>query len=82
MEIKNVSVIGAGTMGNGIAHVFAQAGYQITLIDVNPTQLEKALSTIAKNIDRQISKAIFHKIWPTATTVIFNAFYLLFICSF
>ena len=58
MEIKNVSVIGAGTMGNGIAHVFAQAGYQVTLIDVNPTQLEKALSTIAKNIDRQISKGI------------------------
>jgi len=58
MEIKNVSVIGAGTMGNGITHVFAQAGYLVTLIDVNPPQLEKALSTIAKNIDRQISKGI------------------------
>lgn len=54
--IKNVSVIGAGTMGNGIAHVFAQAGFGVTLIDVNPQQLEKALATISKNFDRQIAK--------------------------
>ncbi len=54
--IKNVSVIGAGTMGNGIAHVFAQSGFAVTLIDVSPTQLEKALATIGKNFDRQIAK--------------------------
>ncbi len=53
---KNVSVIGAGTMGNGIAHVFAQAGYKVTLIDVQAAQLEKAVTTIGKNFDRQIAK--------------------------
>jgi 3-hydroxybutyryl-CoA dehydrogenase len=52
----NISVIGAGTMGNGIAHVFAQAGFQVTLVDVNAAQLEKALSTIGKNLDRQVAK--------------------------
>jgi 3-hydroxybutyryl-CoA dehydrogenase len=54
--IKNVSVIGAGAMGNGIAHVFAQAGFSVTLIDVNAAQLEKAMVTIVKNFDRQITK--------------------------
>jgi 3-hydroxybutyryl-CoA dehydrogenase len=54
--IKNVSVIGAGTMGNGIAHIFAQAGFAVTLIDVNAAQLEKALATIDKNMDRQVTK--------------------------
>ena len=54
--IKNVSVIGAGQMGIGIAHVFAQAGFSVTLIDVNAQQLEKAISTIGKNFDRQITK--------------------------
>lgn len=54
--IKNVSVIGAGQMGNGIAHVFAQAGFSLTLIDVNAQQLEKAIATIGKNFDRQIAK--------------------------
>jgi len=53
---RNVSVIGAGQMGNGIAHVFAQAGFSVTLIDVNATQLEKAVATIGKNFDRQIAK--------------------------
>jgi 3-hydroxybutyryl-CoA dehydrogenase len=56
MSIKNVSVIGAGTMGNGIAHVFAQSGFAVTLIDVNAAQLEKAIATIGKNFDRQIAK--------------------------
>ena len=51
-----VSVIGAGTMGNGIAHVFAQSGFTVNLIDVNPSQLQRALTTIEKNIDRQIAK--------------------------
>ena len=56
MDIKNVSVIGAGTMGNGIAHVFAQAGFTVSLVDVSPAQLQKALDTINKNLDRQLSK--------------------------
>lgn len=54
--MKNITVIGAGTMGNGIAHVFAQAGFNVNLADVNAAQLEKALSTIAKNMDRQVAK--------------------------
>jgi 3-hydroxybutyryl-CoA dehydrogenase len=54
--IKNVSVIGAGTMGNGIAHVFAQHGFSVTIIDVSATQLEKALAIIGKNLDRQVAK--------------------------
>jgi 3-hydroxybutyryl-CoA dehydrogenase len=57
MSIKNISVIGAGQMGNGIAHVFAQAGFKVTLIDVNAEQLAKAIATIGKNFDRQIAKA-------------------------
>lgn len=56
MSINKVSVIGAGTMGNGIAHVFAQAGFTVNLVDVNASQLQKALDTITKNLDRQISK--------------------------
>lgn len=56
MKIKNIAVIGAGTMGNGIAHVFAQSGFNVRLADVNTSQLEKAITTIAKNFDRQISK--------------------------
>lgn len=56
MSIKNVCVIGAGTMGNGIAHVFAQHGFSVTIIDVQQQQLDKALSTITINLDRQVSK--------------------------
>lgn len=56
--MKNIAVVGAGTMGNGIAHVFAQHGFQVTLIDVNPSQVEKAMLSIAKNLDRQVSKGI------------------------
>lgn len=54
--MKNVAVIGAGTMGNGIAHVFAQSGFAVNLVDVNAAQLEKALQTITKNFDRQVAK--------------------------
>lgn len=54
--MNKIAVIGAGTMGNGIAHVFAQSGFSVTLIDVNENQLQKALQTIAKNLDRQVSK--------------------------
>jgi 3-hydroxybutyryl-CoA dehydrogenase len=55
-NMKNVAVIGAGTMGNGIAHVFAQFGYQVNLIDVSEAALERALATISKNLDRQVAK--------------------------
>ncbi len=54
--IKQVTVIGAGTMGNGIAHVFAQNGFSVQLADVSAPQLEKALATITKNLDRQVAK--------------------------
>jgi 3-hydroxybutyryl-CoA dehydrogenase len=54
--MQNISVIGAGTMGNGIAHVFAQKGFRVNLIDTQPAQLEKAVKTIAANLDRQIAK--------------------------
>ncbi|MEO6668138.1 MAG: 3-hydroxyacyl-CoA dehydrogenase NAD-binding domain-containing protein [Ferruginibacter sp.] len=52
----HISVIGAGTMGNGIAHVFAQSGFVVNLIDSNPSQLQRALDTINKNLDRQLAK--------------------------
>ena len=54
--MKNISVIGAGTMGNGIAHVFAQNGYKVNLIDVSENSLEKAIKTISKNLDRMVAK--------------------------
>lgn len=54
--MKNIAVIGAGTMGNGIAHVFAQFGHKVTLIDVSQAALDKALLTITKNLDRQVAK--------------------------
>ena len=54
--MNKIAVIGAGTMGNGIAHVFAQYGFRVSLIDVSPEQLQKALGTIVKNFDRQVTK--------------------------
>lgn len=54
--MKNVVVIGAGTMGNGIAHVFAQSGFKVTIVDVSLSQLDRALATIGKNLDRQVAK--------------------------
>ncbi|MDZ4822699.1 MAG: 3-hydroxybutyryl-CoA dehydrogenase [Flavobacteriales bacterium] len=54
--MKNISVIGAGQMGNGIAHVFAQNGYAVTLVDVKQDALDKAIGTITKNLDRQVAK--------------------------
>ena len=54
--MENIAVIGAGTMGNGIAHVFAQRGFKVQLIDAQAPALEKAMATIEKNLDRQISK--------------------------
>jgi len=58
MSIKKIAVIGAGTMGNGIAHVFAQNGFSVNLIDVSQIQLNKAIENISKNLDRQVSKNI------------------------
>lgn len=54
--MNKVAVIGAGTMGNGIAHVFAQSGYKVNLIDISQDALDKALATISKNLDRMVTK--------------------------
>lgn len=54
--MKNISIIGSGTMGNGIAHLFAQQGFEVALVDLSTDQLQKGMSTIAKNMDRQIAK--------------------------
>ncbi len=58
MEIKNISVIGGGTMGNGIAHVFALKGFKVNLIEMNDDLVRKALATITMNLDRQVKKNI------------------------
>ena len=68
--MKYIAVIGAGTMGNGIAHVFAQNNFKVQLIDVNLSQLEKAVQTIGKNLDRQISKGIISE--NDKTTILQN----------
>ncbi|MCE3296040.1 MAG: 3-hydroxybutyryl-CoA dehydrogenase [Crocinitomicaceae bacterium] len=65
--MKKVAVIGAGTMGNGIAHTFAQFGYQVSLIDVAQASLDKGLATIGKNLDRQVSKGALTEEQKTAT---------------
>ena len=56
MVKRNIAVVGAGTMGNGIAHVFASHGYPVTLIDSDPVALRRGMDTIAKNLERQVSK--------------------------
>jgi 3-hydroxybutyryl-CoA dehydrogenase len=61
MEIKQVGVIGAGTMGNGIAHVFARSGYDVLLSDIEPGFLDRALETIGKNLEREVTR---NKITP------------------
>lgn len=63
----NVAVIGAGTMGNGIAHVFAQNGHNVSLIDIAEKALEKGIATITKNLDRQIKKELISEADKTAT---------------
>lgn len=65
--MKNIAVIGAGTMGNGIAHVFAQNGYKVNLIDISEKALEKAIATIGKNLDRQLKKEIISEEEKQAT---------------
>jgi len=54
--MKNIAILGAGTMGNGIAHVFAQNGYQVNLIDISQNAIDKGIATITKNLDRMLSK--------------------------
>ena len=54
--MKLISVIGAGTMGNGIAHAFAQSGYKVNLIDLSSDALDRAILSITKNLDRQLAK--------------------------
>ncbi len=54
--MKNIAVIGAGTMGNGIAHTFAQSGFQVQLIDISQDSLDRGMATIAKNLDRMVAK--------------------------
>ena len=56
MKIKKIAVIGAGTMGNGIAHTFAQCGFQVSLIDISPESLERGLDTVKKNLDRMVKR--------------------------
>ncbi len=65
--MKNITVIGSGTMGNGIAHVFAQFGYSVSLVDISEPALQKALATIAKNIDRQVAKGTITEADKAAT---------------
>ena len=65
--MKNITVIGSGTMGNGIAHVFAQFGYSVSLVDISEPVLQKALATIAKNIDRQVAKGTITEADKSAT---------------
>ncbi|MDQ2720831.1 MAG: 3-hydroxyacyl-CoA dehydrogenase NAD-binding domain-containing protein [Bacteroidota bacterium] len=68
--MKKIAVIGAGTMGNGIAHVFAQNGFPVNLIDVSQIQLDKALQNISKNLERQFSKNLISE--ETKSTVLKN----------
>ncbi len=67
MSIKNITVIGAGTMGNGIAHVFAQSGYDVTLVDVAQAALDKAIATITSNLARQVKKGTLTEADQAAT---------------
>ena len=64
---KQIAVIGAGTMGNGIAHVFALSGYTVFLFDSNAAQLQKALGTISKNLDRQVTRGLLDENQRTAS---------------
>jgi 3-hydroxybutyryl-CoA dehydrogenase len=72
--MKNIAVIGSGTMGNGIAHVFAQFGYTVNLIDISASALEKAMATIEKNLDRQVSKGYLSESDKVSTLKNLNTF--------
>ncbi|MBE9598106.1 3-hydroxybutyryl-CoA dehydrogenase [Pedobacter sp. MC2016-24] len=72
--MKLIAVIGSGTMGNGIAHTFAQFGYQVNLVDINNEALERALGTISKNLDRQVAKGAISETDKTNTLKNINSF--------
>jgi 3-hydroxybutyryl-CoA dehydrogenase len=65
--MKNITVVGSGTMGNGIAHTFAQYGFKVNMVDIDATALAKGLSTIEKNLDRQLSKGFIDEHTKTST---------------
>lgn len=67
MEFKHITVIGAGTMGNGIAHVFAQSGYEVVLMDLAQEALDKGVATITRNLDRMIAKEKISEADKTST---------------
>jgi len=72
--MKLIAVIGSGTMGNGIAHTFAQFGYQVNLVDINNEALERALGIISKNLDRQVAKGAISETDKTNTLKNINSF--------
>jgi len=72
--IKNISVIGSGTMGNGIAHIFAQFDYKVNLIDINQAALDQAIQTITKNLDRQVAKGTLTEDQKSATLTNITAY--------
>ena len=72
--MKNIAVIGAGTMGNGIAHTFAQFNYKVHLIDVSDAALKKGLTTITKNLDRMVAKEKITEVQKTATLMNITSF--------
>lgn len=72
--MKNIAVIGAGTMGNGIVHVFAQNGYTVNLIDISQASIDRGLATIGKNLDRQIKKELIDEAKKTETLGHINTF--------
>lgn len=65
--MKNIAIIGSGTMGNGIAHTFAQSGFQVNLIDINADSLKNGLATISKNLDRMVLKETISEIQKEKT---------------
>ena len=72
--MKNIAVVGAGTMGNGIAHTFAQNGYRVQLIDVNETALSNAMQTISANLDRMVQKEVISEAKKAQTLENITAF--------
>jgi 3-hydroxybutyryl-CoA dehydrogenase len=70
--MQKIAVIGAGTMGNGIAHVFAQNGFKVSLIDITQESLDRGLATIAKNLGRQVSKGAIEEAVKTSTLANIN----------
>jgi len=72
--MKNITVIGSGTMGNGIAHTFAQYGFKVSLVDINEQALEKALQTIGSNLDRQVKKGAIDESLKTTTLANISTF--------